>query len=83
MGRCNHGASAHEALAGQEDDRAFKTARGKVYPPGLNQAISNAIADYVQTTFEVPEVSQMPPDFIDLVVNDFVAEDVVQPDYYG
>jgi len=82
MGRCHHGSASHEALAGQESDGAFKTARGKVYPPGLNRAISDAIADFVQATFLPRPEATLPDDFADLVVKDFVAEDVVQPDYY-
>jgi len=83
MGRCCHGASAHEALAGQEEDGAFKTARGKVYPLGLNRAIAQAVEDFVQRTFEVSPAQQLPAEFDDLVANDFVEEDVVQPGYYG
>ena len=83
MGRCCHGASAHEALAGQEEDGAFKTARGKVYPHGLNLAIAQAVADFVQRTFEVSPTQQLPAEFADLVANDFVEDDIVQPDYYS
>jgi hypothetical protein len=83
MGRCCHGAQAHEALAGQEHDGAFKTARGKVYPPGLNRAIAEAVVSFVQHTFDVSPTQQLPAEFADLVANDFVEDDIVQPDYYG
>ena len=83
MGRCCHGAGSHEALAGQEVTGAFKTARGKIYPHGLNMAIATAVADYVQSTFDPSKGQQLPADFSDLVANEFVDEDQVQPDYYG
>ena len=83
MGRCCHGPAAHEALAGTETDGTFRTARGKIYPHLLNLAIATAIADFVQRTFEASMDQTLPEDFGDLVVNDFVCEDVVQPDYYG
>lgn len=83
MGRCCHGAAAHEALAGTEADGSFRTARGKIYPHRLNLAIATAIADFVQRTFDVQSNQTLPEDLGDLVVNDFVCEDVVQPDYYG
>ena len=48
MGRCPHLASMHEALAGRDRSGCFKTSRGKIYPPGLNQALSASIVDFVQ-----------------------------------
>ena len=82
MGRCNHGRSAHEALAGVEDTGQFKTARGKVYPPALNAAIAGAIAEFVQSTFDAAP-ARLPVEFHGLEATDFVEEDVVQPDYYA
>jgi hypothetical protein len=46
-------------------------------------AIAQAVADFVQRTFEVSPTQQLPAEFVDLVANDFVEDDVVQPDYYS
>ena len=83
MGRCPHLQSSHEALAGRDEAGTFRTARGKIYPPGLNQAIAGAVADFVQRTFESSSHQQLPAEFIDLVAKDFVDDNIVQPDYYG
>ena len=83
MGRCSHLASEHEGLAGKDESGCFKTARGKIYPLGLNRALADAIADYVQTTFAGPSNQDLPHDFVDLLVKDFVPEEIVQPDFYS
>ena len=76
-------AQSHEALAGRDLQGTFRTARGKVYPPGLNRALADAVVTFVQQTF-VPSVQALPSDFFDLaVVGDFVSDDVVQPDFCG
>ena len=83
MGRCHHLAQSHEALAGRDLQGTFRTARGKVYPPGLNRALADAVVTFVQQTF-VPSVQALPSDFFDLaVVGDFVSDDMVQPDFCG
>ena len=44
MGRCLHGAGAHSQLKGlEEDGKTFRTARCKIYPSGLNQALADAV----------------------------------------
>ena len=83
MGRCQHLASEHEGLAGRDDNGIFKTARGKVYPIGLNRALADAVADYVQQTFAGSSNQEMPPDFVDLLANGFVSEEIAQPDFHG
>lgn len=60
MGRCHHLSSEHEALAGRDGEGIFRTARGKIYPPGLNRALANAVADYVQQTFAGPGTQVLP-----------------------
>ena len=83
MGRCSHHASAHEALSGRDAEGLFKTAQGKIYPHGLNRAIANAVVAYVQSTF-LPSNSQLfPAELSDMLVNDFVTDGTVQPDFYG
>ena len=83
MGRCHHLASDHEALAGRDGAGIFKTARGKVYPPGLNRALANAVADFVQQTLAGSQTQTLPSEFLDLIANDFVSDEIVQPDFYG
>jgi len=43
-GRCNHGAKAHERMAGRDENGEFRTARAKIYPAGLNDVIARAIS---------------------------------------
>ena len=76
-------ASDHEALAGRDGAGIFKTARGKVYPPGLNRALANAVADFVQQTLAGSQTQTLPSEFLDLIANDFVSDEIVQPDFYG
>ena len=70
-------------LAGRDDAGIFKTARDKIYPPGLNRALANAVADYVQQTFAGSYSQTLPSEFMDLIVNDFVSDEIVQPDFHG
>ena len=83
MGRCCHPAASHESLSGRDCEGCFKTARGKVYPQGLNRAIANAVIDYVQCTFAPSNSQFLPTEFCDLLVNDFVTDGSVQPDFYS
>ena len=83
MGRCCHHASTHEALSGRDSEGIFKTARGKIYPHGLNCAIANAVVEYVQSTFEASNSQLFPAELRDMLVNDFVTDGTVQPDFYG
>ena len=82
-GRCPHHASVHEALSGRDDEGAFKTARGKLYPPGLNAAVARAVVSFIQGTFGLSSAQAMPSDFFDLAANGFVSDDAVQPDFHG
>lgn len=83
MGRCMHLPASHEALFGRDATGSFKTARGKIYPRGLNQAIALAVVDFVQGVFDPTTSQHMPAEFQELVVNSFVSEEIVQPDFYG
>ena len=51
-----------------------------MYPPGLNHAISQGVVD---RTFEPSSTQTLPSDFSDLVTNDFVSDNIVQPDFYS
>ena len=83
MGRCCHMFSSHEVLAGRDNSGCFKTAIGKVYPPALNAAIAGAITEFVARTFDTSSSQHLPAEFTDLIVNNFVSDDVIQPDYYS
>lgn len=84
MGRCHHGPKAHTQLKGMEaDGHTFRTARCKVYPPGLNQALAEAIlaqAAAVYSGVKIP--ASMPDDLTSFCHADFVETDLVQPDYH-
>ena len=83
-GRCNHGAGAHERMAGRSETGEFRTAKAKIYPPGLNKALADAIHQMVCDVFSSQTTSsRLPEDFSSYVVEDFVPMDVVQPDYHG
>jgi hypothetical protein len=73
----------HEALSGRDSTGSFRTAHGKIYPAGLNKALAGAIVSYVEDTFDGSTHQTLPHDFCDLIVNDFVSDDTVQPDFYG
>ena len=71
-------------MEGRDDSGDFKTARAKVYPPGLNAVLADAIHKFVCTTFEGSvTATEIPSDFYFFVTADFVPVDVVQPDYHG
>ena len=50
-GRCPHAAGTHERMAGRDVCGDFKTARAKIYPEGLNQALAQSINSFVCSTF--------------------------------
>ena len=82
-GRCPHRAGAHEKLQGRTDQGVFRTAVGKVYPPGLNKAIGRAVCRYARATFagELLQTS-MPETFSCYQQQVFESNDVVQPDFH-
>ena len=83
-GRCNHGAKAHDHMSGRDEFGEFKTARAKVYPPGLNRAIAEGIFAYVQSTFSGQDTgSELPTGFSQFAAEIFAPLDVIQPDYHG
>ena len=83
-GRCSHGPCAHERMAGRDEGGEFRTARAKIYPPGLNHALARAINSFVRSTFDGMDTSPMlPEDFSKFAVADFMPEGIVQPDYHG
>ena len=83
-GRCPHGPRAHERMAGRDECGEFRTARAKIYPPGLNLALARAINSFVRSTFEgVTTSPELPDDFSNFVVADFMPDGIVQPDYHG
>lgn len=75
-GRCPHGANAHDKMSGREEFGEFKTARTKVYPVGLNQAIADGIHEFETE----PE---LPTGFSQFAAAVFAPLDVIQPDYHG
>jgi len=82
-GRCSHGPCAHERMAGRDEGGEFRTARAKIYPPGLNHALARAINSFVRSTFDGMDTSPMlPEDFSKFAVADFMPEGIVQPDYH-
>ena len=83
-GRCPHGAKAHAQLKGFENDGStFRTARCKIYPEGLNQALADAILTQAAKVYAEVRVSpELPQDFLPFNHVNFVGSDVVQPDFY-
>ena len=83
-GRCPHAAGTHERMAGRDVCGDFKTARAKIYPEGLNQALAQSINSFVCSTFvDVDTASVLPDSFAAFVCGDFAPEGLVQPDYHG
>ena len=82
-GRCPHRAGAHEKLQGRSDQGVFRTAVGKVYPPGLNKAIGRAVCRYARATFAGELLhSGLPESFFCFRQQIFEDNDVVQPDFH-
>lgn len=84
MGRCPHGAGAHTQLQGVEaDGKTFRTARCKIYPSGLNQALAEAIVSHTKRVYAGAHIETgLPEDLHPYRHVDFVEEGTVQPDYY-
>ena len=82
-GRCLHARDFHQALGGPSANGEFRTAIAKVHPTALNAALAVAVADYVLCSgLDLQRVDPLPEDVLPLISYDFVADTVVQPDYY-
>ena len=84
MGRCAHPKMWHTSLRGRDETGAFRTAVAKVYPPGLNAALSNAVIAFA-TQFApfVQWVDPLDADLVPWLSYNFVEQSIVQPDFYG
>ena len=81
FGRCPYYRNFHERMEGRDHNGEFRTARAKIYPVGLNQALADAVHKFVCTTFAgVATAASLHPDFCGYRI--FPVE-VVQPDYHG
>jgi len=82
-GRCHHAKGAHERLQGRNERGEFRTAVGKVYPPGLNEALGRAIRCFAAQTLGGKFLrSELPEELIVFKQQTFEAPDVVQPDFH-
>ena len=83
-GRCHHHKGAHEQLQGRDATGVFRTAVGKVYPAGLNQALGRAVRRFVENTFDHKLLRQeLPIELTCFKQQVFEDDGVVQPDYHG
>lgn len=83
-GRCHHRKGAHEQLQGRDETGVFRTAVGKIYPAGLNQALGRAVCRYVEETFDHKLLHHdLPMELTCFKQQIFEDEGVVQPDYHG
>ena len=85
MGRCHHGAGAHSQLKGlEEDGKTFRTARCKIYPSGLNQALADAVQAHATRVYaEASIAAELPADLLPFYHSDFVETCEVQPDFHS
>ena len=83
-GRCNHGQGAHQALSGQEGG-SFCTAKAKVYPKGLNQAIAAGVFGFLANNLGIDNLPTegCPEIFASFRPTAEHEEVRIQPDYYG
>lgn len=83
VGRCPHPPGWHQALEGRDENGAFRTSVAKIYPPALNDAIAQCVADfalsYVNSGQRVEPLSE---DLQLLQSFHFVERTTVQPDHY-
>ena len=82
-GRCPHGPGAHAGLAGTHNGK-FRTAKAKVCPPLLNQAIAAAFHAFVHR-LRPEKASSRLPDVLYQYVSTEAMQDPgeIQPDYHG
>ena len=80
-GRCCHGKAFHAPLKGKTAQGQYCTARAKIYPPGLNQAIACGVIDHANKLCRDGKGRDFPPQELDhLILNIFAEDDIVQPD---
>ena len=83
-GRCPHLPGTHVRLQGCNDDGEFRTAVGKIYPAGLNQALGKAICRFAAETFNCKLLHQtLPTDLQCYTHQIFEDHETVQPDFHG
>ena len=83
-GRCPHASGWHQSLAGRDEKGAFHTAVAKIYPPQLNAALAQSVADFVlDFTSTGQRVEPLSEDLWLLQSCEFVDRTMVQPDHYG
>ena len=83
VGRCNHLPNAHEALIGKQSDGSYQTAKAKVYPPGLNRVLGQAMFSFAAKLSTGTEDRQLPTEFHPFLQQTFEEHTVIQPDYHG
>ena len=78
-----HGPGAHAGLAGMHNGK-FRTAKAKVYPPLLNQAIASAFHAFVHR-LRPERASSRLPDVLYQYISTEAMQDPgeIQPDYHG
>ena len=83
MGRCAHGRDAHPPLKGRNTDGSYKTFIAKIYPPALNAALADSIAEFCcNLMIDGKRVEPLDRDIAAFARHDFVSHDTVQPDHY-
>eukprot|EP00438_Fugacium_kawagutii_P026552 Skav203810 [mRNA] locus=scaffold1236:317608:322820:- [translate_table: standard] len=85
-GRCHHGRGAHRSLIGRTLCGDFNTARGKIYPPPLNEVLGLSMIDFVKSIDPVTDpafASEGLDIFQDLTATIHEDRAVVQADYHG
>lgn len=83
-GRCSHPVGWHRALAGRDETGAFHTSVAKIYPPELNAALAQSVADFVLDIMSTGQrVEPLSEDLWLLQSYEFVDRTKVQPDHYG
>lgn len=82
-GRCNHPRGFHTALKGRTQDGTFRTAEHKVYPPGLNIALADAIGTFADGLAALgSNRNELPSVFTPFLEQAFASSDIVQPDFH-
>ena len=82
FGRCDHLPGTHEALIGKQSDGSYQTAKAKVYPPGLNLILGNAMYAFAHELANGAEATELPEEFHPYLQQSFEDTTVVQPDYH-
>ena len=80
-GRCSH-QGGHKPLRGCTVEGLFQTARAKIYPPQMNNALAIAVGRFLADR-NLTGSHQLAAQLAELNSTELMGQDIVQPDFHG